>query len=258
MSESSTLNKRSKLYTTLTAIFLSNALLAEVIGTKLFSLEKTVGLLPASIPLFGEEFNFNLTAGVILWPVVFVTTDIINEYFGKQGVKRISLITVVCIIYAFFVFWATSNLSPSDSWVNIYQEKEQPLDIQYAFESIFVQSMGIIVASLIAFLIGQLLDAYVFHFFKSLTKGKMIWLRATGSTLVSQLVDSFVVLFVAFYLLGPWDLQLVLSVGLINYIYKFMIAVLLTPVIYLAHRIIDNYLGEELRNELIEKADASY
>lgn len=253
-----TLNRRTKLYNILTAIFLANALLAEIIGTKLFSLEKSLGFEPAQIPIFGFDLDFNLTAGVILWPVVFVTTDVINEYFGKRGVRRISYITVICISYSFFVFWAVTDLSPSDYWLDIYQDKDQPLNIQYAFEQLFLQGMGIIVASLIAFLIGQLLDAYVFHYFKTLTKGKAVWLRATGSTLISQLVDSYVVLFVAFYVLGDWSLELVLSVGLINYIYKFSVAVLLTPLIYLAHHLIDGYLGKEESHALEEEADASY
>ena len=84
----------------------------------------------------------------------------------------------------------------------------------------------------------------------------MIWLRATGSTLVSQLVDSFVVLFIAFYLFAnpPWSFKQVVAVGIINYIYKFVVAIVLTPLLYLAHGIIDKYLGKEKALELSEEA----
>jgi len=82
----------------------------------------------------------------------------------------------------------------------------------------------------------------------------MIWLRATGSTLASQFVDIFVVLGIAFYIFGNWSLSQVIAVGLINYIYKFFVAVVLTPVIYLAHNIIDSYLGKENAEQMTEDA----
>lgn len=82
----------------------------------------------------------------------------------------------------------------------------------------------------------------------------MIWLRATGSTLVSQFIDSFVVLGIAFYVFGNWDLSQIIAVGIINYIYKFTVAILLTPLLYVGHGIIDKYLGKELAEEMIEEA----
>ncbi len=116
--------------------------------------------------------------------------------------------------------------------------------------------MGIIAGSITAFLIGQVLDATVFQAIRRLTGGRYVWLRATGSTLVSQLVDSFVVLYVAFYLFGNWSFEQVLSVANTNYWYKFAAAILLTPVIYLAHFLIDRYLGQEETVELQQEAAA--
>ena len=84
----------------------------------------------------------------------------------------------------------------------------------------------------------------------------MIWLRATGSTLVSQFVDSFVVLGIAFYVFGNWSLSLLISVGLVNYLYKFGVAILITPLLYVAHYLIDRYLGDELAEKMIEQAEA--
>ena len=249
--------KAQHLYVILTGIFITNALLAEIIGVKIFSLESTLGLNPANIPLFGGSvLDFNLTAGVIIWPVVFLTTDVINEYFGKKGVRKVSYLTVALISYMFVVIVVITKLEPAQFWLDVNSETPEggSFNVDFAFNKIFAQGLGIIVGSLIAFLIGQLLDVFVFQKLKRMTKDKMIWLRATGSTLVSQFVDSFVVLFIAFFVFGNWSIDLVISVGVINYIYKFCVAVLLTPLIYLAHHLIDRYLGKELSGKMRAEA----
>jgi queuosine precursor transporter len=237
--------RKSNLYIVLAGIFITNAILAEIIGVKIFSLESTLGFNPAQINIYKDYIlDFNLTAGVMIWPVVFIFTDIINEYFGRAGVLKVSYIAAALIAYSFFIVWVVTNLEPAKFWLEINGKDAQgrPFDIQYAFNSLFRQGMGIMVGSITAFLIGQILDAWVFQKFKAITGNKMIWLRATGSTLISQWVDSFIVLFIAFYVFGNWPLDQILSVGLMNYIYKFAIAILLTPVLYLVHFLIAGYL----------------
>ncbi len=257
-------SKKQNLFIILCAIFLTNAILAEMIGIKIFSAEATLGLPPANIPLLGDfVLDFNLTAGVIIWPVVFITTDIINEYFGKKGVRKISYLAAACIAFAFLVIYVITLLPPAEFWINVNNQDPDgnPFNINYAFKTIFTQGLGIIVGSLFAFLIGQLLDVFIFQRLRRITGEKMIWLRATGSTLVSQFIDSFVVLFIAFYLLAPqnsqWSMTQILSVGAINYIYKFFVAIFLTPLIYLGHYLIDQYLGESLSKDMQEEAAAS-
>jgi len=250
-------NKKSTLFIILSGIFLTNALLAELIGVKIFSAEQTLTLPPAQITIFSDfTLNFNLTAGAVIWPVVFITTDIINEYFGKKGVKKISYLTVAFIVYAFVVIYLVTELAPADFWLQVNNVDNQGnyFNIDFAFRKIFRQGLGIIVGSLIAFLIGQLLDVVVFQKLRRITGSEKIWLRATGSTLVSQLVDSFVVLFIAFHIFGNWPITQVLAVGVVNYIYKFTVAVILTPLLYVAHYLIDNYLGEELSEEMMKEA----
>lgn len=245
MTASSTFTqKKQQLYLVLSGIFIVNALLAEIIGVKIFSATKLLGL-PG-----------NLTAGVLIWPVVFVTTDIINEYFGKAGVLRVSYLTVVLILFAFGVIYLTTRLPPADFWldVNGTDDQGQPFDIDFAYQSIFRQGLGIITGSIVAFGIGQVLDATIFAALRRATGGRYVWLRATGSTLVSQLVDSFVVLYVAFFLFGNWSMEQVLAVANTNYWYKFAAAILLTPVLYLAHYLIDRYLGPEETTELQAEA----
>lgn len=240
-------------------IFITNAVVAELIGVKIFSLESTLGLEPANIQLFGNFIlDFNLTAGAIIWPVVFITTDIINEYFGKKGVQQITFLTVGLIIYVFLVISVVTSLSPAGFWMDLNSTDDQgnTFNINHAYNRIFLQGLGIIIGSLIAFLIGQMLDVYIFQKLRRVTGSRMIWLRATGSTLISQLIDSFVVLFIAFYLLGnpPWAFKQVLAVGVINYIYKFIVAIILTPLLYLGHNLIDNYLGKDEAEKMAEDA----
>ncbi len=242
----------------LAGIFIANALIAEVIGVKIFSLEDTVNVPRANIKLFGSTFSFHLTAGVLLWPVVFVMTDIINEYYGPKGVKFLSYLAIGLISYSFLVYNAAIALSPSE-YFSIGNGINDP---NAAFKGIFGQGLWIIIGSIVAFLIGQILDVFVFHKIKQATGEKSIWLRATGSTLISQLVDSFVVLFIAFYVGkriqtgqgDPWSLNQVLVTGTGNYIYKFVIAIILTPVIYLVHAWIEKYLGATTAAEMKKAA----
>lgn len=253
--------KKRNLFVILTSLFITNAILAELIGVKIFSLERSFGFSPANLNIIGDHIlDFNLTAGVMIWPVVFITTDIINEYFGTKGVKRITTITIILIAYCFLIISLTIWLTPADFWLDVNKVEGSTFNINYAFSRIFGQGIGIIVGSLVAFLIGQLLDALVFAKLKRLTGHKMIWLRATGSTLISQFVDSFVVLYVAFYLMSPetfrWPLDQVAAVGSINYIYKFAVAISLTPLVYLGHFLIDKYLGKENAKKLKDEAIA--
>lgn len=250
-------DKSTRLFYILGSFFIANALLAEFIGVKIFSLEETIGILPANLTIFGvENLSFNLTAGVLLWPVVFIMTDVINEYFGKRGVRFLSFTAAGLIAYAFFMIYFAIGLTPSDFWVTRETDFGN-VNMDLAFNTVFGQGLWIIIGSLVAFLIGQLVDVTVFHYFRAITGSSKIWLRATGSTLVSQFIDSFVVLLIAFYIGAGWDLKLVMAIGFVNYIYKFLIAVFLTPILYLLHFIIDKYLGKELSDRLTYEATLS-
>jgi len=245
--------KSTRLFYILGSFFIANALLAEFIGVKIFSLEETFNLSPANINIFNFNLSFNLTAGVLLWPVVFIMTDIINEYYGRRGVRFISFVAAGLILYAFLMVYFSMGLTPADFWIE-RDTGEGVINMDHAFNAIFGQGLWIIAGSITAFLIGQFVDVTVFHFLKRKTGNPKIWLRATGSTLVSQFIDSFVVLFIAFYLGAGWELELVIAIGIINYIYKFIVAVVLTPILYLIHFIIDLYLGKETAEKLMIEA----
>lgn len=175
--------KRNTLFIILSGIFITNALMAEMIGVKIFSVESTVGLNPANLNILGFTMDFNLTAGVVIWPVVFITTDLINEYFGKPGVRMISYFTVLLIAYAFLILVIAIELPPANWWMDANNEdlNGNYFNMDFAFSKIFGQGQRIIIGSIVAFLLGQLVDVFVFQRLKKLTGSKYLWLRATGS-----------------------------------------------------------------------------
>jgi uncharacterized integral membrane protein (TIGR00697 family) len=248
--------KEVVLFVILTGFFVTNALVAEFIGGKIFAFEATFGLEPLNWSLFGKKGTLDLTAGVLLWPVVFIMTDLINEYYGRKGVRLLSYMTAGLIIYGFVMVFTAIGLEPASWWLGNFQAQGVD-DAQEAFSAIFGQSNWIVVGSVVAFVVGQVLDVSVFHWIRRMTGERYLWLRANGSTLVSQVVDSFLVLYIAF-VIGPqqWDLSTWLAVGTVNLCYKVAAAIVLTPLLYFVHAGIDRFLGAERSHKLREQAAA--
>ncbi|MFN0216043.1 MAG: queuosine precursor transporter [Saprospiraceae bacterium] len=255
-------SKSNLLWTLMAGFFVANALVAEFMGVKLFSLEKTLGFMPVDWSLMGQSgLSFTLTAGVLLWPVVFVITDLMNEYFGPRGVRLVSYLTAGLIAYGFLMLYFAMGLEPADWWRTAHIKpsllpeeaaalRTQVGDYNTAYSVVFGQSLWIIVGSLFAFLISQVVDVAIFHRIKARTGEGKLWLRATGSTLVSQFLDSFVVVFIALYIGQQLPFFMVLAISIMNYLYKGLIAFLMTPVIYWVHHVIDRYLGPDLAAEM--------
>jgi uncharacterized integral membrane protein (TIGR00697 family) len=219
--------RRDIVYLALAGFFVTNAILGEVTGGKLFTLGP-----------------FTLSIGVIPWPVVFLSTDLINEYFGREGVRRLTFMTIGLIVYAFVVLFLAMQV-PAASFSPV-------TDAQFA--AVFGQSLWIIVGSIAAFALSQLVDVGVFWLVRHKTGGRFLWMRTTGSTVVSQLIDSIVIIGVAFWLPGKVQTAEFLTVAASNYSYKFLIALGMTPVIYAAHSVIDRFLGLEEAHQLIEQS----
>jgi queuosine precursor transporter len=240
-----TTSKSTRLFIVLFGFFLTNAIIAEFVGVKIFALEATLGIDPVHWNLLGVAGTLNFTSGVLLWPFVFILTDTVNEYFGRRGVRMISWVTVVFIAYAFLAAYVSIHLAPADFWVQANADLGTP-DIQRAYGQIFGQGLWTISGSIVAFLVGQLIDVTIFHRIRRATGERYVWLRATGSTAVSQLIDSFVVLYIAF-VIGPqkWPVSQFLAVGTVNYLYKMSAAIALIPLLYLMRRAIERYLGAE-------------
>ena len=246
--------RANRLFVVLATFFVANALLAEFIGVKIFALEDTLGISPLQWNLFGQTGSLNFTAGTLLWPVVFVMTDVVNEFYGRRGVRFISWLAAVLIVYGFVFAYVAIGLAPASWWVGVAVDQGVP-DYQRAFAAVFGQGMWTIAGSLVAFMVGQLIDVTVFHRIRRATGERHVWLRATGSTAVSQLVDSFVVLYIAF-VLGPqqWPWSLFLAVATVNYAYKMLAAIALIPLLYVMRRIITRYLGAQRAAALREQA----
>jgi uncharacterized integral membrane protein (TIGR00697 family) len=209
-------SRKDIVFLVLAGFFITNAIVAELIGGKL-------------VQFFGL---FTQSIGIILWPVIFLLTDLINEYYGKDGVKKLTYITVGLISFTFIVLSVALSI-PATSFSPVSDS---------VFDTIFGQSQWIIVGSIIAFLLSQLVDVYVFWMFKKVTGDKHIWLRATGSTMVSQLIDTFVVQFIAFVLPGKWPFSEFLTNASWGYAFKLLVALALIPMIYLGHYVIGKYL----------------
>jgi len=187
----------------------------------------------------------------LLWPLEFVLTDIVNEYYGPKAVRRISYTAAALISYAYIMFFLAMKTVPAGFWITSNQTSGVP-DMQAAFSGVFGQGMRIIIGSLVAFLVSQIVDVTIFHRIKRITGEKHVWLRATGSTIVSQLVDSYIVLFIAFA--GKFSWQQILAIGMVNYTYKFIMAIALTPLIYLMERRIEKYFGRALTHQMKQAA----
>lgn len=233
------LSRPQKLYVVCAAIFITALVVAEATASKLF----TVFHLPFTLTILGQDFDqVIMTAGVIAFPITFIITDLLNEYFGVPGIRFVTYLGMVMIIFEFGLLQLAMGV-PTAAISPVPGE---------AFDTVFGASGRIIVGSLVAYVLGQLADISLFHWLRKKTEGRHLWLRATGSTFGSQFIDTFVVLFIAFY--GPMTLQAIIAVTLFNYGYKFVVAIVITPVIYAAHWLIDRYLGEETAEHLIEEA----
>jgi uncharacterized integral membrane protein (TIGR00697 family) len=245
------LSKPNKLLLVLTGLFIASIIVAELIGVKLFSLEDSLGIPKFSFSLLGQnDLSLVLSVGVLPWPIIFILTDVINDYYGFKTVKFISVTSVFIITISFLIISLAIQVSPDTGWWQTSKADMGISNMNTAFLAIFDQGRNIILASVVAFLVGQLVDALIFRQIKKITKDKYIGLRATVSTLVSQLIDSLLVTLIAFYLLADMSFQMALALALTAYIYKFTVAVLSTPILYGVHFIIKKYLGHDVAQSM--------
>ena len=229
--ENARINQRRQwLFVFLAGLFITNAITAELISNKLIEI-------PISFAFGNGQLGpFVTIVGVIPWPVVFLLTDVLNEFYGAKAVRRLSWITAILIAYCFIIVSIALALPA----------KEIPgssLATDAEFSKVFGQAQLVIVGSIAAFLFSQLLDALLFQRIKARTGNKMIWLRSTGSTVISQAIDTVVVLYIGFVLPGALGWKEFFVIAPTNYFLKLLIALALTPLIYLLHYGVSRYLG---------------
>jgi uncharacterized integral membrane protein (TIGR00697 family) len=206
------MDRKQRLFVYLTGIFVAALLVSDLIGGKFF---RVAGL--------------DFSVGLIPFPLTFLLTDIVNEFYGTEGARRL---TYVGLMTAVFVF-AVINLA-----IYLPTSPESPLagDV---FQKVIGSSVRLYIASLVAYLVGQLLDISIFFLVRRVTGERFLWLRSTGSTIVSQAIDSLTVSFV--FLSGSKSIVYILQTARNGYLVKLALAVGLTPVIYLGHGILHRH-----------------
>ena len=202
------LDRKQQFYVWLTAFFVAALITGDFIGGKFWVL-----------------FGHNLSAGIIPFPLTFVLTDVVNEFYGPSGARRLTFVGLGAAVFVWLVITLALNLPPSP---------QSPIP-DPVFQAAFGTSARLYVASLSAYVVGQLLDISIFRFLRGMTGHRLLWLRATGSTVLSQAIDSFTVSFV--FLAGTKPLEFITSNAANNYVGKLIMAVLLTPLIYAIHAV---------------------
>lgn len=234
-------SKQQKVYIWLTAFFVACLLIGDIIGNKLFRFPLGFTI---PMPWIGDITAIQHSCGMLTFPVTFLLTDLINEYYGKKGARRVTWIGLTMGVFVFIVINIALAMPHWDAPFNVPKE---------AFDTIFGSAKIMYVASLCAYIAGQLADIAIFGVLKRLTKGKAIWLRATGSTVISQMFDSFVVTYIAFGLgrtlfpdpsnPAPMGFAEILRTAATGYTLKFVIAIAITPLIYAGHGIMKRWFG---------------
>jgi uncharacterized integral membrane protein (TIGR00697 family) len=223
--------KRIWIFVFLAGLFITNAVTAELISNKLIEI-------PISFSIGDFKIGpFITIVGILPWPVVFLLTDLLNEFYGQKAVRRLSWITAVLIAYCFVIVTLTLGIPA-------FELPGAELANTKAYNQVFGQAQMVIIGSITAFLVSQLLDAFVFDAIKKRTGNRFIWLRSTGSTLISQLIDSFIVLYIGFVLPGKIKLADFSSLAFTNYSLKILVAISLTPLIYFGHYIMKKVLSK--------------
>lgn len=245
--------RREVLLLTLLALFVGFFVTAEILGAKLWKFT-LFSLTPQSIGLSNDAY-FVATAGILAFPLTFVLTDVINEYFGRRIVRVFTILAIaVNVILQPIVILATK--APTVVFGAAYTEETA----HQAYVIAFGQTPTIVAASLVAFGVAQFVDAWMFTWLRKKTGGKMLWLRSQGSTVVSQLIDTGIVIFLAFVVIPELLGNEHMSVGqatvisLTNYVYKFVIAVLITPLLYIVHGGVRAWLGHDAAESLVREA----
>ncbi|MBC7863017.1 MAG: queuosine precursor transporter [Bacteroidia bacterium] len=229
--------KKEIIFVVLAGVFITSAIVAELISCK----QADIGLYP-------------IIAGIVPWPFVFLLTDVMNEYYGKKALQRLSWITCGMIAFCFLIVFIAVKLPTSEGSYVFGVEFKPSYASDMEFTKIFGGSLPIMIGSITAFMVGQIVDVKAFWFMRKITGDRFMWLRSTGSTVISQLVDSYVVLFIGFYLPGTYSIKQILIFGITGYFTKIVIAVCLTPLIYGVHYIIKAILGKKVAEEMAAEA----
>ena len=220
------LDARLNLFITLVAVFMTCLIVGDMVGGKLTSFE-----------LFGREWIFSV--GQLAFPVTFILTDILNEFYGRKVVRRITFLAFFMVGLTFCIIYASAAMP----WAPIALKSDWTGVTPAQFSSVFTQATQIQLASMAAFLIGNLTDIWIFFLLKKWTGNRMLWLRSTGSTAVSQLIDTIVISGIIW--LRKVSFETYVTIVLTSYVIKLAAAIFVTPIIYGLHELIEKKYGIE-------------
>lgn len=226
------LSPQQFIYVVLTSVFVTCLIVADVIGVKLFDI-------PLPFEILGRK-SIEHTCGMLTFPITFLLGDIINEYYGSKAAKNTVYIGLGMSMLVFFVMNVAQAMPYLDKPFNVTPE---------SFNMIFGSAKLMYIASVTAYFIGSLSDIWLFGVIKKATKGKLLWLRATGSTIISQILDSFVVSYIAFSLgksltgQTPATFDEVLNIAATGYGLKFLLSFSMTPFLYVLKSVLTEKFG---------------
>lgn len=204
------MNKYEKLFLLLCGIFIACLIIANALVFKLFDV---------NLPFVGQA---TLVMGILPYPITFLVTDLISELYGKERANHLVVVGFIASLLFLGIIQLANAIPVS--------HMQDAAVVQGHFSAVFGQSVRAILGSMIAYLVAQSLDVQLFHFFKKLTKGKHLWLRNNGSTLISQLVDTILVTTILFYDHPDISHLTLIASG---YAFKLIVALLDTPLLYL-------------------------
>ena len=218
------LDARLNLFITLVAVFMVCLVVGDLIGGKV-----------TSIHAFGREWPFSV--GQLAFPVTFILTDILNEFYGRKVVRRITFLAFVMVGLTFGIVY----LAGAMPWWSVTLSSGWNGVTPHEFDVVFTQATRIQLSSMAAFLIANLVDIAAFFYIKKATGNRMLWLRATGSTAISQLIDTFLITALAFG--NQLTFEQYISIVLTSYAIKLAAAIGVTPIIYALHELIERRYG---------------
>lgn len=204
-----------KAYLFLAALFITSLVVSNLIFQKFFYWH------PFELEIFGSKL-FEISVGVLPYPVTFLITDLISEIYGKKRANQVVIAGIFASIFSLLII-LVSDLAPATSWSYVDDA---------TFSNVFGNSAIAVFASMITYLFAQFVDIQIYHFWKRVTKGKKLWLRNNLSTFFSQFVDTFtIILLLSFFGIIPWENFKGLLIS--GFLFKVIIAVLDTPFLYL-------------------------
>jgi uncharacterized integral membrane protein (TIGR00697 family) len=221
-----------RIYTLLGALFITSLVVSNLIFQKFFY------WYPVDIEIFGSKL-FEISVGILPYPITFLITDLISEIYGKKRANDVVVTGIFASLFSLLIIFMADAV-PATSWSYVKDD---------TFQTVFGNSMIAVFASMLTYLFAQFVDIQIYHFWKRLTKGKHLWLRNNFSTWFSQFVDTFTIVFLlcSFGIIDWANFKGLLISG---FIFKVLIAVLDTPLLYLGVYLFRKRFKLEINEEI--------